>query len=268
LSHLVVIALFILSHVLSEFYFQTDTVANEKGDKLNLLIWHGVIWIITAFFMTLIYYSNTLLLIIFLLGCFHLLIDKYRAEFDKIYPNLQLESFLIDQILHLSCIVLSYPWLKGIVLNHWFITNLIEQDPLGHFYWLELSRTLESQWVIIISLVSVYLFNFKGANYFVVFLTKKYFPVNNKFPSSSQIIGQLERIIIVTFVLLDAFVAIGMVFAAKSIARFKELEDDENPDFRICFLVGTLASTLIAILTSLIAKIVITSLIGQIIYLK
>jgi hypothetical protein len=58
-------------------------------------------------------------------------------------------------------------------------------------------------------------------------------------------IGVLERAITLTLLLLDQFGALGLVIAAKSIARFKALEDR---DFAEYFLIGTLASVLLALL--------------------
>lgn len=57
-------------------------------------------------------------------------------------------------------------------------------------------------------------------------------------------IGVLERAIALTLVLLGQYGALGLVVAAKSLARFKALE---NRDFAEYFLIGTLASLLLAL---------------------
>jgi hypothetical protein len=57
-------------------------------------------------------------------------------------------------------------------------------------------------------------------------------------------IGVLERALTLTFVLLGQFGAAGLVVATKSLARFKALEDREFAEY---FLVGTLASLLLAV---------------------
>src|SRR5262245_356536 len=64
-------------------------------------------------------------------------------------------------------------------------------------------------------------------------------------------IGILERLLIVTFVLFGAEAAIGLIIAAKTIARFRLLDDR---DFAEYYLLGTLGSVTVAILTGLIAK--------------
>ena len=64
-------------------------------------------------------------------------------------------------------------------------------------------------------------------------------------------IGVLERLLIVTFILVGAESAIGLVVAAKTIARFRQLDDR---DFAEYYLLGTLASVSVAIVTGLIAR--------------
>lgn len=63
-------------------------------------------------------------------------------------------------------------------------------------------------------------------------------------PPMGRAIGVLERLIIVTFVLVGAWAGIGMIVAAKSIARFRELEQRAFAEY---YLVGTLASVLVAL---------------------
>jgi hypothetical protein len=64
-------------------------------------------------------------------------------------------------------------------------------------------------------------------------------------------IGVLERILIVVFVLTGTDVAIGFVVAAKTLARFRLLDDR---DFAEYYLLGTLASVSVAIATALIGR--------------
>lgn len=58
-------------------------------------------------------------------------------------------------------------------------------------------------------------------------------------------IGALERGLAFTLVLLGEYSAIGWIIAAKSLARFRALDDREFAEY---FLIGTLASLLLAVL--------------------
>ena len=64
-------------------------------------------------------------------------------------------------------------------------------------------------------------------------------------------IGALERLLIVVFVLVGAEAAVGFVIAAKTIARFKQLDDRGFAEY---YLLGTLASVSVAVVSALIAK--------------
>lgn len=68
------------------------------------------------------------------------------------------------------------------------------------------------------------------------------------------IVGILERLLVVILVLDHAEFAIGLVIAAKTLARFKQL--DERP-FAEKYLVGTLASVTVAVASALVARAVL-----------
>ena len=72
-------------------------------------------------------------------------------------------------------------------------------------------------------------------------------------------IGVLERILIVVFVLTGSEAAIGFVVAAKTLARFRLLDDR---DFAEYYLLGTLASVAVAIVTALVGRAALTALVG------
>jgi hypothetical protein len=70
-------------------------------------------------------------------------------------------------------------------------------------------------------------------------------------------IGALERLLIVAFMLTGAEAAVGFVIAAKTIARFKQLDDRGFAEY---YLLGTLASVAVAISSSLVALAALASL--------
>lgn len=62
-------------------------------------------------------------------------------------------------------------------------------------------------------------------------------------------IGVLERMLVLTLVLLGQYAAIALIFAAKSIARFEELKDRQFAEY---YLIGTLSSILFAMLVGIL----------------
>lgn len=73
---------------------------------------------------------------------------------------------------------------------------------------------------------------------------------------SGRIIGVVERTIVVALALLGQYSAIAFVMTAKSIARFKKIE--ESGDFAEQYLIGTLASLGIALIGSVLFSALIT----------
>ena len=63
-------------------------------------------------------------------------------------------------------------------------------------------------------------------------------------------IGVLERLLIVGFVLAGAQAAVGFVIAAKTIARFRQLDDRSFAEY---YLLGTLASVAVALVSAFLA---------------
>lgn len=73
-------------------------------------------------------------------------------------------------------------------------------------------------------------------------------------PRMGRTIGILERLILLTLILLDQWGALGLILTAKSVARFKELEDRRFSEY---YLIGTLSSSLVAIATGLLVRLLV-----------
>jgi hypothetical protein len=72
--------------------------------------------------------------------------------------------------------------------------------------------------------------------------------------SAGMVIGIIERVMVLTFVLVDQYTAITIVFAAKSIARFNELEGRNMAEY---YLIGTLLSITFALIIGIVTRLTI-----------
>ena len=70
------------------------------------------------------------------------------------------------------------------------------------------------------------------------------------------VVGVLERLLVVILILGRAEIGIGLVVAAKTLARFKQLDERS---FAEKYLVGTLASVTVAVASALAARVVLGS---------
>ncbi|WP_203249109.1 DUF3307 domain-containing protein [Sporosarcina beigongshangi] len=78
-----------------------------------------------------------------------------------------------------------------------------------------------------------------------------YFTYSSPLPSRGRLIGYVERLLVISLTIVGAYPSIAFIIAAKSIARFKQLDDRNWAEY---FLLGTLASILLGLVLGLLAK--------------
>lgn len=71
-------------------------------------------------------------------------------------------------------------------------------------------------------------------------------------PDAGRYIGYLERFLILTFVIVDNYEAIGFLLAAKTLVRYPDISEDRKGHFGEYFLVGTLTSFGIALIAGVL----------------
>ncbi|MFL6561485.1 MAG: DUF3307 domain-containing protein, partial [Bacillus sp. (in: firmicutes)] len=73
--------------------------------------------------------------------------------------------------------------------------------------------------------------------------------------SRGKLIGYIERLLVLLLTFYSAYPAIGFIVAAKSIARFKQMDDRDWAEY---FLLGTLTSMFLGITLGILLKVVLT----------
>jgi len=77
---------------------------------------------------------------------------------------------------------------------------------------------------------------------------------NGGLEGAGMVIGIIERVLVLTFVLVNQYTAITIIFAAKSIARFNELKDRKTAEY---YLIGTLISITFATIIGITIRVVL-----------
>ena len=172
----------------------------------------------------------------------HFLINFTKNKLEKSFPQrrLQIWIFSINQLIHFFIIIAMY-----------FILNL--ENSVSNLY---INLQGYENFKTIILYISVFSIIFEPASVFIRKLftsisPKTYPKANLEELKAGNIIGKLERIIIAIFLLNNQFGVIGFILTAKSIARFKQME---NRDFAEKYLIGTLTSFLIVLISVFILK--------------
>ena len=225
----------LLAHLVSDFYLQTEKSCKSKADNtfksghlyIHVLITFACAWL---FSLNVGYWWAALLI-----AALHLVIDGLKS----ICRNLK-GAFFYDQLLHVAVIVA--------------VVALFNNKGVISFpTWLPETKVL--LWIV------AFVFCLRPANFFIqnIFKDAKIsIPDSGKeqsLPNAGRVIGNVERMLTLVFVMLGQYEAIGFLLAAKSLLRFRETDTVKSE----YVLVGTLLSFGIAILMGVAMKLVIES---------
>ena len=238
-----IVAILISVHLLADFLFQTSAYSEKKRKMLKSLLLHCFIYfIVFEIIFFILFQCEKAFIIGLIISVLHFLINYTVNKLEKYFPKrrLQLLFFSLNQLIHIVMIVGMY-----------YILNL---ENLTNNLYTKL-QTYED-FKIIVLYISVFSIILDPASVFIrklfTSISPKTYPKTNlKELKAGNIIGKLERIIIAILLLNNQFGVMGFVLTAKSIARFKQME---NKDFAEKYLIGTLTSFLIALISVLILK--------------
>ena len=229
------------AHLFADFTLQSEKMAEEKFDEIRVLIIHCLMYLACMLTACLLSFKiNKIIWPVGVLVLSHTLIDWVRTKIRQ----KELKIFFIDQALHIGVILLVYYLFDldaaiGSVLQNVIDANTA--DAIGKALMLGLTYliALHPTGVLIRKVLQA---------------VKQKDEESQTDENSNRIgylIGMIERVLVVTLVLIGQMTAIGFVIAAKSLARFKQLEEQE---FAESYLVGTLLSITIAFLCALAVK--------------
>lgn len=99
------------------------------------------------------------------------------------------------------------------------------------------------------------MFIHKPTNIFITNILQFYKPANKESNNENtkkvgRMIGTVERIIMLFFLLIRQYSLVGLVLTAKSIARYNKISEDK--EFAEYYLLGTLLSTICVLMISII----------------
>lgn len=227
----------VLAHVIGDFYCQTGRSCTGKREKgllgMDLYV-HAFIILVLSWLVT---WSWSFCWAALLIGVIHLFIDASKAFVERklkvggqpIYKTrYAVWPFVIDQILHVAVIAfVAWWWLQ---YNDWNQFNWLQTD------WLVGALALLLCWNPA-NLLTKHILHYCQ----VAVLQEQSEQTTFK---SGALIGTLERWLIVFFMAIQQYEAIGFLVAAKSILRFSETKESEKSEY---VLAGTLVSITIAI---------------------
>ena len=238
-----IVAILISVHLLADFLFQTSAYSEKKRKMLKSLLLHCFIYfIVFEIIFFILFQCEKAFILGLIISVLHFLINYTVNKLEKYFPKrrLQLLFFSLNQLIHIVMIVGMY-----YILNLENLTNNL-YTKLQTYEDFKIIVLYTFVFSIILDPASVFI-----RKLFTSISPKTYPKTNLEELKAGNIIGKLERIIIAILLLNNQFGVMGFVLTAKSIARFKQME---NKDFAEKYLIGTLTSFLIALISVLILK--------------
>ena len=234
------LAALIIGHILADFFWQPMSWVNDRNTRhfkatklyLHVLV-HGIT---SAIIITLWEYtfgwqqaSNVLI------ATLAIVISHYFIDIAKSYSNKGVVPFLLDQIAHIAVLIALSIWLTD---NNSFIANIYTMLTTPKVLWI----------------VCGYLIILNPSAVFIRMMLERLtsnFSSDGSLPLAGQSIGMLERILMLSFILLDQFAGVGFLLAAKSVFRFGDLSASKDKKLTEYVMLGTLLSVSVTLFVGL-----------------
>lgn len=239
MTDLPLLLLLLLAHVLGDFVLQKAAWIDERYEKhlfsgrlyAHVAI-HGVLSLVVLWLLLPL--SWQLVGIAAIIAGTHFAIDLAKSYTE---PG-RISWFVIDQLLHLLVIGLVWLGLSG----QW---DLLDRG-------VELALGTEVLLILMSYIVVIWPFSI------VIGLVCKTWTADigglESLANAGKRIGQLERFLVLTFILVDQFAAIGFLLAAKSILRFGDTREANHRKINEYILVGTMTSFSLTIAFGLLVR--------------
>lgn len=224
-----------IAHLLTDYTFQNDEKAidkNENGFKSSFLKWH----ILTMFLCSwLLSFQVKFIVASLIIAITHWFIDGFKPKLNKNKYTTNY-AFFIDQFLHLTVI---------------YVVVLIFSERFDLTTYLNFEFSLKHLFIFTAFLITTKPANILIREVFEFYQIKVDVKKDDELLKAGRLIGILERWLIIIFVLVGQFQAVGFLIAAKSILRYSPKNDDGFNKTEYV-LIGTMLSFGIAITTGII----------------
>lgn len=238
-----VLVLLVAGHLIGDFLLQSRAMAEGKQEKTGALALHAVLIGVAQLVALLPFAGVPVLIAAVAVGAAHGLVDLVKSRWRRPRPN-ALVLFIADQAVHLAT-------LAGAAIYLLVFSGSLPQhiDAAWMPYWLTM-----------VVYVGVFAFTWSGGSCIVVATLSALGPspalqgAEGGIAGSGRVIGGLERTLTLILILLGQWAAIVLLITAKSFARFEELKERRFAEY---YLIGTLTSLLVAILTGIVLRLVL-----------
>jgi len=239
---------FFTGHLIGDFLLQTDRLVEDKR-RLGVLLLHAGAVTLVSFLLCGLWRRWEILVVIL---ATHATIDFIKTRIDKkgLWP------FIVDQSAHLLVLIGLAAWIRmsagsaGFWMRLWGVNYLKALVVLGGLILVVRAGAIFIGFAVqdLQSQLERARKDAAGAQ------EPGLLSLRLGFPQGGRLIGQLERTLILLFVLVDQPAGIGFLIAAKSVFRFGEVKDAANRMEAEYIIIGTLWSFLYGLLVAYLTK--------------
>lgn len=227
-------------HLISDFTLQTG---HDVANKAQPRVFAKHIFL-TGLLAYLAPASPTMVLPALIVALLHGLVDAWKLWANATFPQRMAFLFVLDQVKHVVILAVVA----------WFFRDSFAEKSL----WYRFESDLP--FAVLVAIAGV-IATTRAAGLYVGVVVQPYREQLDRVVDGAdtpgrglvrggEIIGYLERLLILGFVLAGQFSAVGFLITAKSIFRFGELKDRENLMGAEYILIGTFLSFTTALLFS------------------
>lgn len=251
-------------HLIGDYYLQSERLADRKCKKVSSLVQHILIYWISSTILSLVVYTREFMISIQCLCAAHGLIDLIKFYYlkrgkEKIAPSHCRNIYILDQISHITTIIVAAYILTinttGLTFNHHIIKffTIVNLEPVMVLSWITMILAiLKPANITIKQLLTIYRPD-STISLHIMNLPNNTKTIDNEAIDNEAVdtnagafIGSLERLVILVFLSLSQYSAIGLILTAKSIARYNRITTDRV--FAEYYLLGTLLSMIYVLL--------------------
>lgn len=228
-------------HLLGDYYLQNDEIAEKKITDWKYYRKHCLLYAIPFAVITVAEFIFTGIFVwkwFLLCAASHAGIDFVKKWYESSLlrkksatNDKKIKSYAIDQLAHFMCLTIIAYYCPFQIPN--WAERFVPMLPYG-VYFLGLIKPANVTFKILFS-------HFQTKT-----KEKQSMLISESKSGAGAWIGNLERLLSGTLILLGQFSAVGLTMTAKSIARYDEIV--KNPAFAEYYLIGTLYSILYTVL--------------------
>lgn len=221
----------LLAHLLGDFMLQpTKWVIHKEANKGTSIYLYLHVLIHFVLYM-LFLWDLEKLGIALILAISHLIIDMAKLYANPLFKNKGI-PFFIDQVLHLMAIYICV-----------YYSNLY-----GH----TMALFTELDWPLVLAIVFVTSPSAIIMGKLLEGMSNQINTDHKSLPNAGKYIGIIERLFVLTFIIIGRWEAIGLLITAKSVFRFNDLKESNSRKLTEYILIGTLVSFGLAIIAGIL----------------